>query len=228
MVELPLPTDFPTWKSRHLAHSYRFALPACPSSKATPHIAVGAARFLLASEEDVVGFEERLQQDPSLLDGAQVNRGDKFLHNAAQEAVSTACDVKVQPPLCRVPLSAKNERDAWQYIKKQTLDRVAGHATSISQDDRLLEDDDRKSSLTINQRHALIVRREEKMVLRSWCSVVLRMAAFLDQLPDSEIIATIKLSAEEVENDEPRQRPRYWEKLLQQPDTVEAECAKLS
>lgn len=229
MVELPLPADFPTWKSRHLAHSYRFALPACPSSKATPHIAVGAARFLLASEEDVVGFEERLQQDPSLLDGAHVNRGDKFLHNAAQEAVSTACDVKVQPPLCRVPLSAKNEKDAWQYIKKQTLDRVAGHGSSISQDDRLLKDDDRKSSLTINQRHALIVRREEKMVLRSWCSVVLRMVAFLDQLPDAEIIATIKLPAEEVvENDEPRQRPRYWEKLLQQPDTVEAECAKLS
>eukprot|EP00435_Cladocopium_sp_Y103_P070177 s839_g34.t1 len=142
-----------------------------------------------------------------------------------------ACDVKVQPPLCRVPLSAKNERDAWRYIKKQTLDRVdrAGHGSSISQDDRLLEDDDRKSSLTINQRHALIVRREEKMVLRSWCSVVVRMVAFLDALPDSEIIATLKLPAEEVvENDEPRQRPRYWEKLLQQPDTVEAECAKLS
>lgn len=229
MVELPLPIDFPTWKSRYLAHSYRFALPACPSSKSTPHIAVGAARFLLASEEDVVGFEERLQQDPSLLDGAQVNRGDKFLHNAAQEAVSAACDVKVQPPLCRVPLSAKNEREAWKYIKKQTLDRVAQHTSSITEDDRLLSEDDSKSSLTINQRHALIVRREEKMVLRSWCSVVVRMVSFLDARPDADILATIKIPADQVlENEEPRQRPNYWEKLLQQPETVEAECAKLS
>ncbi|CAK8987107.1 Cytochrome c oxidase assembly protein COX15, partial [Durusdinium trenchii] len=78
MIELPLPTDFPTWKSRYLAHSYRFALPACPSRKSTPHVAVGAARFLVASEEDVVDFEGKLQQDASLLEGAQVNRGDKF------------------------------------------------------------------------------------------------------------------------------------------------------
>eukprot|EP00434_Breviolum_minutum_P002901 symbB.v1.2.002550.t1/scaffold136.1/size304296/3 len=150
-------------------------------------------------------------------------------HNAAQEAVSAACDVKVQPPLCRVPLSAKNEREAWKYIKKQTLERVAQHTSSITEDDRLLSEDDSKSSLTINQRHALIVRREEKMVLRSWCSVVVRMVSFLDARPDADILATIKISADQVlENEEPRQRPNYWEKLLQQPETVEAECAKLS
>lgn len=229
MIELPLPTDFPTWKSRYLAHSYRFALPACPSRKSTPHVAVGAARFLVASEEDVVDFEGKLQQDASLLEGAQVNRGDKFLHHAAQEAVSVVCDVKVQPPLCRVPLSLENERAAWEYMKKQTLERVAGHASTIAEDDRLLAQDDRENSFNINQRHAVIVRREEKMVLRSWCSIVVRIVDFLKTPQGAESIATIKLPEEEVlENEEPRQRPRYWEKLLEQPDTVEAECARLS
>eukprot|EP00435_Cladocopium_sp_Y103_P069395 s839_g33.t1 len=105
MVELPLPADFPTWKSRHLAHSYRFALPACPSSKATPHIAVGAARFLLASEEDVVGFEERLQQDPSLLDGAHVNRGDKFLCRSSGEPADATAEIGI-PSVPAVPAVA--------------------------------------------------------------------------------------------------------------------------
>ncbi|CAJ1452067.1 unnamed protein product [Effrenium voratum] len=124
MVELPLPPDFPAWKSRHLAHSYRFALPACPSRKSTPHVAVGAARFLVATEDDVTNFEDKLAQDFSLLEGAQVARGEKFLQHAAQEAVSVVCDVKVQPPLCRVPLSVESERAAWDYILKQTLARV--------------------------------------------------------------------------------------------------------
>eukprot|EP00913_Durusdinium_trenchii_P028717 g26932.t1 len=67
------------------------------------------------------------------------------------------------------------------------------------------------------------------MVLRSWCSIVVRIVDFLKTPQGAESIATIKLPEEEVlENEEPRQRPRYWEKLLEQPDTVEAECARLS
>jgi len=231
MIELPLPTDFPAWKSRYLPHSYRFALPACPSRKSTPHVAIGAARFLVATEEDVVSFEERLAQDSSLLDGAHVNRGDKFLHHAAQEAVTAVCDVKVQPPLCRVPLSVSSERAAWEFVKKQTLARVAQHVGTISEDDRLLAEDDSKNSFSINQRHAVIVRREERMVLRSWCNVVVRIAAFLNTLQAEESMATIKLPDDQVlENDEPRQRPRYWERLLadRDPGHVEAECASLS
>ncbi|CAE7526962.1 unnamed protein product [Symbiodinium microadriaticum] len=231
MIELPLPTDFPAWKSRYLPHSYRFALPACPSRKSTPHVAIGAARFLVATEEDVVSFEDRLAQDSSLLDGAHVNRGDKFLHHAAQEAVTVVCDVKVQPPLCRVPLSVSSERAAWEFVKRQTLARVAQHVGTISEDDRLLAQDDSQNSFSINQRHAVIVRREERMVLRSWCNVVVRIAAFLNTPQAEESMATIKLPDDQVlENDEPRQRPRYWERLLADRDAghVEAECASLS
>ncbi|CAE7723429.1 unnamed protein product, partial [Symbiodinium pilosum] len=71
----------------------------------------------------------------------------------------------------------------------------------------------------------------EKMVLRSWCNVVVRMVAFLQTPQAEEAMATIKLPEDQVlENDEPRQRPRYWERLLaaHDPKHVEAECVSLS
>lgn len=230
MVELPLPSDFPPWKSRHLAHPYRFALPACPSRKSTPHVAVGAARFLVASEDDVVGFHAKLQKDPSLLDNATAQSTEKFLQNAAQEAVSIVCDTKIQPPICRVPLSVESERAAWAMIKNQTLARVAKHVTTIDQDDFLLDEDAKKNHLTINQRHALIVRREEKLILRSWCTIVVRIVAFLSTPEGAESITTYRVPDEQVlGHEEPRIRPRYLDRLIDSKlrEGVEAECASL-
>mmetsp|Transcript_98251 Transcript_98251/g.174934 ORF Transcript_98251/g.174934 Transcript_98251/m.174934 type:complete len:665 (+) Transcript_98251:77-2071(+) len=230
MVELPLPDDFPSWKSRFLAHAYRFALPACPSRKSTPHIAVGAARFLVATENDVVDFEARLRTEPSLLDSFSGPREDKFLSHAAQDSVSVVCDTKAAPPVCKVPLSVENERAAWALIKKHTLKRAAEHVSTIAEDERLLAEDDGKNSFTINQRHAVIVRREEKMVIRSWCNIVVRTVEFLSTPAGAEAVVTMRLPQDEVlENEEPRQRPIYWARLLEkQPaDKIESECAFL-
>jgi hypothetical protein len=216
MIELPLPADLPSWKSRWLAHPYRFAVPACPSRKSTPHVVVGAARFLVATEEDLVSFEERLSKDPQLLDGQATSRDAKFLHHAAAEALAVACDTSTQPPLCRMPLSVESERRAWALIKAQTLARVAQHVTTIDEDERLLADDEVSSRLTVNQRHAVIVRREEKVTLQRWCSVVVHTANFL-ATPESEeeCLGSFKVPEEEtLEHDEPRVRPRYWARLL--------------
>jgi len=225
MVELPLPDDFPSWKSRFLAHSYRFALPACPGRKATPHVAVGAARFLVATEDDVVGFEAKLRQDPSLLDSFNGPASDKFLSHAAQEAVSVVCDTKAAPPVCKVPLSVENERAAWALIKKYTLQRAHQHTVTISDDETLLAEDESKGTFTINQRHAVIVRREEKMVMQSWCNVLVRTVDFLATPAGAEAVATMRMPEDEkLENDEPRHRPIYWAKLLEKTDRIEDEC----
>jgi len=215
MIELPLPPDMPSWKSRFLVHPYRFAVPACPNRKYTPHVVVGAARFLTATEQDVVDFEERVMQDPSLMEGAAIPKDDKFLHHSAKEALTAVCDTKVQPPLCRAPLSVESERRAWDLIKKQTLARVALHFTPIEEDSRILEEDDTKNTLSVNQRHAVIVRREEKLALRNWCTVSVRLASFLSTAEGAEEVNVTRLPDSEVlENEEPRVRPRYWTQLL--------------
>eukprot|EP00439_Symbiodinium_sp_Y106_P050841 s4991_g6.t1 len=173
---------------RYLPHSYRFALPACPSRKSTPHVAIGAARFLVATEENRI-------------------------------LSTNVCDVKVQPPLCRVPLSVSSERAAWEFVKKQTLARVAQHVGTISEDPQVHQQEQL-------QHQPAPDAWEERMVLRSWCNVVVRIAAFLNTLQAEESMATIKLPDDQVlENDEPRQRPRYWERLLadRDPGHVEAE-----
>jgi len=57
--------------------------------------------------------------------------------------------------------------------------RVAQHVSTIEEDERILGEDDVSSRLTVNQRHAVIVRREEKVTLQRWCSVVMRTSDFL-------------------------------------------------
>jgi len=215
MIELPLPEDMPTWKSQFLAHPYRFAVPACPNRKSTPHVIIGAARFLVATDQDVLDFEEKLIKDPNLLDATPAFRGDKFLHHSVREALVNVCDTKAQPPLCRSPLSLASERAAWALVKKQTLARVALHVTSTDEDDRILREDDSTNSLTVNQRHAVIVRREEKMTLQRWCAIAVKMANFLDTPAGETECSVMRIpDSEKLENDEPRVRPRYWQQLL--------------
>jgi len=238
MIELPLPADLPGWKSRFLPHPYRFAVPACPNKKSTPHVFVGAARFLTATEKDVLDFEERLLQDPSLLekDSGLKGKTKDFLHHSAKEAISTVCDIKSAPPLCRSVMSVDNELAAWDYIKEQTVKRVALHVTKIAEDDRILQEDDAKGHLSINQRHAVIVRREEKMSLRRWCAIAVRTTAFLRTPQGKEELSMIRLPESEfppldaargLESEEPRLRPRYWSRLLDPVNEAEipAECS---
>lgn len=230
MIELPLPADLPSWKSRFLVHPYRFAVPACPNRRSTPHVVVGAARFLVATEEDVISFEERVAKDPSLLENASVTREEKFLHHGAREALAVVCDTKAQPPLCRSPLSVPSERAAWELIKRQTLARSKQHLTTIEEDDKKLDEDDQRNTLTVNQRHAVIVRREEKLTMRRWCSIAVRMSSFLATPEGAEECGVTRVPDEEkLENDEPRTRPRYWARLLEQPgaDVVAPECQSL-
>jgi len=218
MIELPLPEDMPSWKARFLAHPYRFAVPACPNRKSTPHVITGAARFLVATEEDILGFEARLQKDPELLDGAVVPRDEKFLGHGAREALAIVCDTASAPPLCRAPLSLESERQAWALIKTHTVDRLATHHNSVDEDDRILREDDAKGSLSVNQRHAVIVRREEKMALQRWCSVVVVVSDLLAKPGAEQELIIERMPAEEkLENDEPRARPRYWKRLLDPP-----------
>lgn len=218
VIELPLGSDFPGWKSRYLSQSYRFALPACPSRRSTPHVAVAAARFLVATEDDVVSFEARVAKDPSLLENSSaIQKEEKFLHHVAQEAVAAVCDVKAAPPACKSPLSVTSERAAWELIKRETLKRVSLHKNTIDEDERILVEDDRDNKLTVNQRHAVIVRREEKLVLRQWCGVAVRIVAFL-ATPEGEQASTslTRLPEDEkLENDEPRLRPNYWARLIE-------------
>jgi hypothetical protein len=215
MIELPLPTEMPAWKSRFLVHPYRFAVPACPSRKSTPHILIGAARFLVATEQDVLGFEERLFEDPGLLESNLTAKEEKFLHHSAKEALVVACDTKAAPPICRSVLSARNEAAAWDLVKMHTLARVAQHTVPISEDDRLLREDDAASNLSVNERHAVIVRREEKLTLRRWCMTAVQMANFLSTPEGKEECCNmVRLpDTEELENEEPRLRPRYWSRL---------------
>eukprot|EP00927_Polykrikos_kofoidii_P085970 TRINITY_DN9490_c0_g1_i1.p1 TRINITY_DN9490_c0_g1~~TRINITY_DN9490_c0_g1_i1.p1 ORF type:complete len:652 (-),score=102.33 TRINITY_DN9490_c0_g1_i1:71-2026(-) len=215
MITLPLPLDMPAWKSRFLSHPYRFAVPACPTQKSTPHVVVGAARFLVASDKDVVEFEERLMMDPTLVEGSVVPKDDKFLHHQASEAVKVVCSTEALPPLCRSPLSPKNEKAAWEAIRTQTIARVAQHAGTIEQDNMILLEDDEKDSLTVNQRHAVIVRREEKLSLRQWCGVVAKITDALRTAADDEFGVVRLPDAHILENDEPRVRPRYWARLLE-------------
>lgn len=218
MIELPLPEDLPAWKARFLAHPYRFAVPACPSRKSTPHVIVGAARFLVATEEDVIAFEERLVKDPTLLEGAVVQKEGKFLHHGAREALATVCDTAAQPPLCRSPLSLESERRAWALIRKQTTARVAQHAPAVAEDDRILKEDDEKSTLSVNQRHAVIARREEKMSLQRWCSIAVTISDLLEKPGSEQEIGVTRIPEEEqLENEEPRVRPSYWRRLLDAP-----------
>lgn len=216
MIELPLPANVPSWKSRFLVHPYRFAVPACPNRKSTPHVIVGAARFLASTEADVLDFEARLVKEPGLLETPVPARDEKFLHHGAREALAVVCDTNAQPPLCKSPLSLENERAAWELIKTQTLARVAQHVNTVAEDDRLLAEDDRASSLTVNQRHAVIVRREEKLTLQRWCAVSVRTVQFLST-PEAaaECSVTRVPDEEQLVNDEPRARPRYWSRLLE-------------
>jgi len=228
-IELPLPSDLPTWKSRFLAHPYRFAVPACPNRKSTPHVIVGAARFLEATEDDVVDFEKILAKDPSLVDGPVVPRNDKFLGHGAREAVAAVCDVTAQPPLCRAPLSLSSELAAWEFIRKQTVARVVKHIGSVKEDERLLEDDDtRKVDLTVNQRHAVIARREEKVTLQKWCAIAVHVAKLLSSPAGAREVETTRVPDDEaLENEEPRVRPRYWARLVDgeiRDGAVPAEC----
>lgn len=215
MVELPLPADLPAWKSRFLLHPYRFAVPACPNRKSTPHVIMGAARFLVATEQDIIEFEEKAAKDPTLVEGDVIPKDNKFLHHSALEALGVVCDTKAQPPLCRSPLNEASEKAAWELIKKQTMARIAQHVGTIEEDARLLDEDDEKSTLTVNNRHAVIVRREEKTTLRQWCAV---SSAMLDHLQKSgpEEFGVMRIPEEEkLENEEPRTRPKYWAKLLE-------------
>lgn len=227
-IELPLPSDLPTWKSRFLAHPYRFAVPACPNHKSTPHVIVGAARFLEATEDDVVDFEKILAKDPSLVDGAVVPKENKFLGHGALEAVAAVCDINAQPPLCRTPLSLASELAAWELIRKQTVARVAKHIGSIKEDERLLVEDDERNHLTVNQRHAVIARREEKVTLQKWCAIAVHVAQLLSSPTGAREVETTRVpDSETLENDEPRVRPRYWARLVDgepRDGAVPAEC----
>lgn len=211
MIELPLPENLPGWKAQFLAHPYRFAVPACPSKKSTPHVIVGAARFLVATEEDVTAFEARKAKQQG-----QEEKSKTFMQSGAKDALSRACDITAQPPVCRVPLSVENERAAWDYINKQTLARIALHGGSIAEDERLLKDDDTSGRLSVNERHAVIVRREEKVTLRRWCAVALRTAKYLATAQAEEGCKLTSVpDAETLENEEPRERPAYWARLLE-------------
>mmetsp|Transcript_30868 Transcript_30868/g.88771 ORF Transcript_30868/g.88771 Transcript_30868/m.88771 type:complete len:671 (-) Transcript_30868:275-2287(-) len=216
MIELPLPPDMPAWKSRFMLHGYRYAVPACPSRKSTPHVIIGAARFLVATEADVMSFEDRVLKDPSLLEAKVTAKKEKFLNHGVLEALTTVCDTVAQPPLCRSPLSLSSERAAWALVKKHTLMRVALHPVSMAEDERILASDDKEGTLTVNQRHAVIVRREEKQTLQRWCSIAATIADFL-QTPEAEPeIANTRLPEEEkLENEEPRTRPIYWQRLME-------------
>jgi len=235
MVELPLPVEMPGWKSRFLPHSYRFTVPSCPNRKSTPHILLGAARFLMATEKDLLGFEGRLLKDPSLLENGVdiVRKDEKFLHHGAKEALSVVCDTQVAPPVCRSVLSVENELAAWELVKKQTLARVAQHVIRIAEDDKILSDDATVSAqlgnagtLTINQRHAVIARREEKVALRRWCAVAVRTADFLSTLAGAEECSMVRVpDTDLLENEEPRLRPSYWSKLLEPVSEADAPAA---
>jgi len=228
MIELPLPLDLPSWKSRFLAHPYRFAVPACPNRRSTPHVVVGAARFLVATEDDVIGFEEQLSKDPSLLEGAATSREEKFLHHGAREALAVVCDTKAQPPVCRSPLSVSSERAAWDLIKRQTLVRAKQHVATIEEDEQTLAEDDKSNHLTVNQRHAVIVRREEKLTMRRWCGIAVRMSSFLATPEGAAECALTRIPDEEkLENEEPRTRPRYWARLLETAQFLPPECQSL-
>jgi len=83
----------------------------------------------------------------------------------------------------------------------------------------------------VNQRHAVIVRREEKLTVRRWCSIAVRTTAFLKTPEAAAEVAVSRLPAEEkLENDEPRTRPLYWARLLEPPlggAEVAPECSSL-
>jgi len=229
MIELPLPVDLPTWKSRFLTQSYRFIVPACPSRRWTPHVIVAAARFLVASEDDLMEFARQAMKDPSLLDGRTLPKDEKFLHHGPREAVEAICDVKAQPPQCGVPLSVASERAAWDLVLNETAKRVRGHLDSVAVDDSILREDDQTSQLTVNQRHAVIVRREEKLALQRWCTVAASLARSLRGIRCQEdIVLTRVPESDKLENDEPRTRPTYWSRLLESPaapdDHPSAEC----
>jgi len=226
VIELPLPADMPSWKSRFLPHPYRFTVPACPHKKSTPHVLIGAARFLLATEKDVLDYAEQLAKDPSLAADSGAARETKFLHHNAREALAFVCDTKAEPPVCRSMLTVANELAAWELIRKQTVMRASQHATSIEEDDRLLKEDDAKSILSINQRHAVIVRREEKITLRRWCAIVVQTLAFLSTPAGVQEMVMIRLPDETLENEEPHLRPAYWSRLWEPVDqaNIAAEC----
>eukprot|EP00425_Heterocapsa_triquetra_P001182 CAMPEP_0195061354 /NCGR_PEP_ID=MMETSP0448-20130528/8317_1 /TAXON_ID=66468 /ORGANISM="Heterocapsa triquestra, Strain CCMP 448" /LENGTH=657 /DNA_ID=CAMNT_0040091907 /DNA_START=30 /DNA_END=2000 /DNA_ORIENTATION=+ len=210
MIELPLPENSPSWKTPFLVHPYRFAVPACPNKKSTPHVIVGAARFLLATEEDVVGYEAR-----KLKEQGKVKKGE-FMQQGTKEALGIACDLHAQPPVCKEPLSLENERAAWEYIKTQTLARVQQHVGSIHEDESALQEDDKRGTLTVNQRHAVIVRREEKVTLRRWCAVASRTVALLATPQAGQACEVTRVpDSETLENEEPRTRPAYWARLLE-------------
>lgn len=240
MVELPLPEDMEGWKSRFLTQPFRFAVPACPNQKSTPHVIVAGARFMLVSEDDVLAFEDKVSKNPKLLEVAAQMKEEKFLHHAANEAVQVVCDTKVQPPLCRSPMSVASERAAWALIVKQTIARVVHHTTTIEEDERILDKDDAEfaagsngsahtatGGLSVNERHAVIARREEKLALRRWCAVAVRTATFLDSPEGEAEMETFWVPESEVlEHEEPRVRPRYWARLLDpvEEGSVPKEC----
>lgn len=131
-----------------------------------------------------------------------------------RQSLSAVCDVVAQPPLCRAPLSVASELAAWQFIKQQTLVRVGKHTTSTAEDDKILSADDVDSTLTVNQRHAVIVRREEKLAVRRWCGIVVRVETLLlGENAEAECEVVRIPDDENLENDEPRIRPKYWASL---------------
>lgn len=212
MIDLPIP-ELPAWKSRFLVQPYRFSVPVCPG-KVTPHVAVGAARFMVVSEDDVLAFDEKLAKDSTLLENYKPPKADEFLHHGVRQSLSAVCDVVAQPPLCRAPLSVASELAAWQFIKQQTLVRVGKHTTSTAEDDKILSADDVDSTLTVNQRHAVIVRREEKLAVRRWCGIVMRVETLLlGENAEAECEVVRIPDEENLENDEPRIRPKYWASL---------------
>jgi len=227
-VELPLPEGLPPWKSQFLEHPFRFLVPACPSRKSKPDLVLGAARFLVATEADLASFQERGASDPSLSAEAAPAREDKFLQQGARKALSTLCDVTAAPPVCRLPLSLDSERRAWALIRNRTVARVAAHVNSVDDDDRLLRQDDASGDLTVNQRHAVIVRREEKLGLQRWCSLVVMVSDFLDQPEGERALELVRVSdGEALETDEPRARPAYWARLSEPPPlgaSLPADC----
>lgn len=216
MIELPLPADLPSWKTRFLPHAYRFAVPACPNKKSTPHVVVGAARFMVASETDVSSFQERLETNPGLLESEYKPQDGKFLGHSAREALSVVCDTKAQPPVCKSVISLDSEKASWEIIRKQTVARLLQHAVSIVEDNRLLAEDETSGAgtLTVNQRHATIARREEKLSLRRWCAVAVRIENFLRSAGAEDFEMTRVPDDVVLENEEPRLRPKYWSRLL--------------
>ena len=64
------------------------------------------------------------------------------------------------------PISLENEMKVWRRIHRMVIEAQSRYATTLEEDNQLLEEDDKEKKYSYNERNCILFRQGEKIILR--------------------------------------------------------------